>query len=66
MAGENPSIPLQLMMLLEDAGIVNIAHRNSTFEQGMFGTSIPFIPDRVVDLIIIASLAYCAIKVGLI
>ena len=63
---ENPSIPLQFMSLLEDAGVVNIAHRNSTFEQGMFGASIPFIPDRVVDLIILASLAFCAIKIGLI
>ena len=66
MAGENPSIPLQLMMLLEDAGIVNIANRNSTFEEGMYGASLPFIPDRVTDLIIIASLAYCAIRVGLV
>ena len=66
MAGENPSIPLQLMMLLEDAGIVNVAYRNSTFGEGMFGASLPFIPDRVTDLIVIASLAYCAIKIGLI
>ena len=54
------------MMLLEDAGIVNVAHRNSTFGEGMFGASLPFIPDRVTDLIVIASLAYCAIKIGLI
>ena len=55
-----PSIPVQLVSLMEDAGIVRIADAGWTFEQAMFGPSF-ILPDEVIWAIVFASIAYSAL-----
>lgn len=55
----------QLMSLLEDAGLVKLYNRGSTFEDAMKRLSF-IAPDNVVHAIALASGAYAVIKLGLI
>jgi len=50
---------MQIVSLLEDAGLVNIANGGWTFEQAMFGISF-ILPDNVIWAIVFASIAYSA------
>ncbi|HIH20297.1 hypothetical protein J4220_00415 [Candidatus Micrarchaeota archaeon] len=56
---QEPGIAMQIVSLLEDAGLVNIANGGWTFEQAMFGISF-ILPDNVIWAIVFASIAYSA------
>ncbi|MFH1779658.1 MAG: hypothetical protein ABH803_00740 [Candidatus Micrarchaeota archaeon] len=54
---------IQVMSLLEDAGLVKIFNRGSTFEDGMNKLSF-ILPDNVVHAIALGSGAYALITLG--
>ena len=58
-----PSIPMQLVSLMEDAGLVNIANGGWTFDQAMFGPSF-ILPDGVIWALVFASIGYSAMVMG--
>lgn len=55
-----PSIPFQIVSLLEDAGLVNIANAGWTFEEAMYGPSF-IIPDNVLWVVVFACVGYAAV-----
>lgn len=54
-----PSIPMQIVSVMEDAGLVNIANAGWTFEEAMYGPSF-LVPDPVLWMIVFGSIAYSA------
>lgn len=60
--GKEPTVPMSIMSLFEDAGLVNIANRGSTFEDGMGKLCFPYLPDWVYHAIAITSGAYALMQ----
>lgn len=58
-----PSIAMQIMSILEDAGVVRIANGGWTFEQAMNGLSF-IVPDEMVWAFVFFSIAYSAMIMG--
>ncbi|HIH20484.1 TPA: hypothetical protein HA244_04415 [Candidatus Micrarchaeota archaeon] len=54
-----PSIPVQIVSLLEDAGLVRIANGGWTYEQAMLGASF-ILPDEIIWAFVFFSIAYSA------
>ena len=60
--GKEPTLPMSIMSLLEDAGLVNIANRGSTFEDGMGKLYFPYLPDWMYHAIALMCGAYALLQ----
>lgn len=58
-----PQWEVQLMSLAEDAGLVNVATKGTSFEKCMFSTSF-LVSDFVLHLIVAACIVYTVIVAG--
>jgi len=59
---KEPHPAMAFMSLLEDAGLVNIANRGSTFYDGMGHLAFPYLPDWMYHAIALMTGAYALMQ----
>jgi hypothetical protein len=60
---KQPGMVVEFMNLLEDAGVINIKDKKIDFDTAMFRTSF-YLPDPVINLIVVFSVVYSAHLAG--